>query len=84
MLVSLNSFGDIDYVDGDALDIQGEYQNQPRNEADRLKAMRRKLEQRNEIMVKRKIESMRIKREIEMAKKLQQSFNQQLKALDTL
>ena len=66
------------------IQINGEYQ-QPRvKPADRLKKLRKKLEKQNEMMVKKQIESMRLKQELEMTKRLQKIFNERMKALESL
>jgi hypothetical protein len=52
--------------------------------AQRLKLLRKKLEKRNELMVKRKIETLRYQQEVEMMKKIQSAFNKTMQNLDNI
>ncbi len=52
--------------------------------SDRLKLLRERLEERNRIMVEKKMEQIRFQQELALARQLEQSMNQQLKALDNL
>ncbi|AUN97152.1 hypothetical protein C0V70_03315 [Bacteriovorax stolpii] len=52
--------------------------------SDRLKLLRERLEERNRIMVEKKMEQIRFQQEMALARQLEQSMNQQLKALDNL
>lgn len=65
----------------DEIEIDGQYSDRE-SAAERMKKMRAKLEERNEMMVKRRIENVRLQQEKEMMKKIQQSMNQTFKALD--
>lgn len=65
----------------DEIEIDGEY-NSRESAAERMKKMRAQLEARNEMMVRRRIENVRLQQEKEMMKKIQQSMNQTFKALD--
>lgn len=59
----------------DQIDIDGDY-SQPRvSPADKLEKLRKKLEQKNEDMVNKKIENIRTKNEQKLAKDLQRAFN---------
>jgi hypothetical protein len=54
------------------------------SQSDRLKIYRERLEERNKIMVERKMEQIRFQQELALARKLEQSMNQTLKAIDTV
>lgn len=71
-------------IENESLNIEGDYAAPRRDQSDRLRKMRRRLEQKNEEMVARKIESIRAKKERELMKQLQRSFNQQLRAIDQI
>ncbi len=66
------------------IDVSGSYQKKaPLSQSEKLKIMRAKLEKQNELMVKKKIETMRIKQELEMTKKIEHAFNESMKNLDS-
>jgi hypothetical protein len=72
-----------DYVDMDEpIEVDGQFTG--KNASDRLKNMRAKLEQRNEMLVKRKIEQIRFKQEMELMKNMQRAMNQSLQSLDKI
>lgn len=50
--------------------------------SDRLKLLRERLEERNRIMVEKKMEQIRFQQELALAKQLEQSMNQTLKSID--
>ncbi len=50
--------------------------------SDRLKLLRERLEERNRIMVEKKMEQIRYQQELALARQLEQSMNQTLKAID--
>lgn len=54
------------------------------SQSDKLKLYRERLEERNKIMIERKIEQIRFKQELALARQLEQSMNQTLKAIDTV
>ena len=54
------------------------------SQADRLKIYRERLEERNKIMVEKKMEQIRFQQELALARKLEQSMNQTLKAIDSV
>ncbi len=67
------------------IDVSATYNAKKRlTPAQKMKLFRARLEKRNELMVKRKIETLRYQQEVEMMKKLKAVFNQQMKALDNL
>lgn len=79
------AFATTDYesFEYDTLDVTGDYQERS-SAADRLKKMRAQLEKKNELMIKKKIEDVRLKQEIELNKKLMQKMNQLSAQLDQL
>ena len=52
--------------------------------SERLKLLRERLEERNRIMVEKKMEQIRFQQEMALARQLEQSMNQQLKAIDNI
>lgn len=54
----------------------------PMTEAEKMKIMRARLEKQNEIMMKKQMERMRLKQEMEMSKRIQKSFDDSMKKLD--
>jgi hypothetical protein len=85
LILSLNTYGyDDNYYFDDAIDVDGLYTdgNSNMSPSDRMKKQREMLEQRNEQMVRRRIENMRVRQEMEMMKKLQQAMNQSFKQID--
>jgi len=68
-----------------SIDVSGTYSsNKKLTPAQKMKLYRKRLEKQNELMVKKKIETLRYKQEVEMMKKLKAVFNQQMKALDNI
>jgi len=65
------------------ISIDGKYTKKS-SPAERMKNLRAKLEKRNELLVKRKIESLRLRQEMKMTKRLQKIFNQQMQALESI
>ncbi|OFZ48247.1 MAG: hypothetical protein A2381_08405 [Bdellovibrionales bacterium RIFOXYB1_FULL_37_110] len=65
------------------ISIDGKY-TEKTSQADRMKNLRAKLEKQNELLVKRKIESLRLRQEMKMTKKLQKIFNQQMQAIESI
>ncbi|PIK15782.1 hypothetical protein [Halobacteriovorax sp. JY17] len=72
-------------LSSEQIDIDGSF-NAPKQEtaADRMAKLRKKLEERNEQMVSKKIEDMRLQEEQKLAKKLQNAFNGQAMAIDSV
>ena len=72
-------------LSSEQIDIHGNF-NAPKQEtaADRMAKLRKKLEERNENMVSKKIEDMRLQEEQRLAKKLQKAFNGQAMAIDSV
>jgi hypothetical protein len=54
------------------------------SQSERLKMYRERLEERNRIMVEKKMEQIRFQQELALARKLEQSMNQTLKAIDNV
>ncbi|MFA6238339.1 MAG: hypothetical protein WC635_13480 [Bacteriovorax sp.] len=54
------------------------------SQSDRLREVRARLEERNRIMLERKIEQIRYQQELALARQLEQSMNQTLKAIDSI
>ncbi len=52
--------------------------------SDRLKLLRMRLEERNKIMLEKKMEHIRYQQELALARQLEQSMNQTLKAIDEI
>lgn len=52
--------------------------------SDRLKLLRERLEERNRIMVEKKMEQIRYQQELALARQLEQSMNQTIKAIDNV
>jgi hypothetical protein len=75
--------GDIE-VSSETLDIDADYVKKKDSGADRLRKMRQKLEQRNEMIVKKKIERIRVQRELQLMREIEKSFAEQLKKIDSL
>lgn len=64
----------------EAIDISGNF-TQPSG-SDRLKQLRAKLEKQNELLVRKQIETLRLKNELELTKRTQQAFNQMMNNLE--
>lgn len=62
-------------LNSDQIDIDGAFEQPRESAAQRIEKMRKQLEKKNEEMVSKKIEDMRIKEEQKLAKKLQKAFN---------
>lgn len=66
----------------EAIDVSGNF-NQPSG-SDRLKQLRAKLEAQNEALVRKQIETLRLKNELELTKRTQQAFNQMMNNLEEI
>jgi hypothetical protein len=67
------------------LDISGDFQQRPKyTAADRLKALRAKLEAQNEALVRKRIEHSRMQSELALMRKLQRTFEQNMKRMDSI
>lgn len=71
-----------DFIENDTLDIDGALTHKRPSASDRLKKLREKLEAKNEAMVRQKIEQLRVKQEVELMRKLQASFAENLNRID--
>ncbi len=56
----------------------------PLSSSERLKLLRERLEERNRIMVEKKMEQIRFQQEMALARQLEASMNNTLKAIDTI
>lgn len=81
VLFNVNAYDDSFYFD-DAIDIDGDFMSSPADQSEALRKHRDNLERRNEMMVRRRIETLRLQQEREMMRKLNQSMNQTFKNLD--
>ena len=54
------------------------------SQSDRLKMYRERLEERNRIMIERKMEQIRYRQELALARQLEQSMNKTLNAIDSI
>ena len=74
----------------EAIDINALYRTKPApqvarrpmTEAEKMKLMRAKLEKQNEILMKKQMERMRMKQELEMSKRIQKTFEDSMKKLE--
>jgi outer membrane protein W len=70
-------------LNSDQIDIDGNYRQKPRpSAADKLEKVRKQLEERNEQMVQKKIEDIRMREEQKLTKKLQNAFQAGMNSLD--
>jgi len=70
-------------VNTDQIDIEGLYKKKKQpSQADKVQALRRKLEAQHEQMMRKKIEDMRLEEERKLARKLQKALNGQMQAMD--
>lgn len=70
-------------VNTDQIDIEGLYKEKKQpSQADKIQALRRKLEAQHEQMMRKKIEDMRLEEERKLARKLQKALNGQMQAMD--
>ncbi len=71
-------------VNTDQIDIEGLYKQKKKQptQADRIQALRRKLEEKHEQMMRKKVEDMRLAEERKLAKKLEAALSGQMQAMD--
>jgi ABC-type phosphate transport system auxiliary subunit len=65
------------------ININGQYQKRA-TPAERLKLQRKMLEARNEALVRKQIETLRLRQEIELMKKMKKAFAQNLENLENM
>jgi ABC-type phosphate transport system auxiliary subunit len=65
------------------INVDGQYSRRV-TAAEKLKRQRKLLEARNEAMVKKTIEAIRLKQEIELMKRMQKTFEQNLENLENI
>ncbi|MBI2522427.1 MAG: hypothetical protein HYV97_18550 [Bdellovibrio sp.] len=79
---------DMQYEEMDMINIEGDYEmpmgNSSEKQSERLKKMRVALEKRNELMIKRKIEQLRVKQELQIMRQVQRAMNQTMKAMEKI
>ena len=79
---------DLQYEEMDMINIKGNYEmpagNASEKQSERLKKMRVALEKRNELMIRRKIEQLRVKQEIQIMRQVQRAMNQTMKEMDKI
>jgi ABC-type phosphate transport system auxiliary subunit len=78
-IVSAQAYDDSFYFDD--IDIVGDFSSTA-DQSEQLKRQRAAMEKRNEQMIQRRIETMRLQQEREMMKRLNQTMNQSFKQLD--
>lgn len=84
-LLSANLFAasnKVQKLNNDIISIDGEYAQRTMTRSERMKALRARLEKRTEEVVQKKIEELRFQQELELTRKIQQAFNQKMKAMD--
>lgn len=75
ILFSLNSWAN----DYEAIDVNGSYSNQ--GSTSKLEQMRRRLEKRNEIMVRKQIETIRYQNELKLMRETEKKMNEMMKQI---
>ncbi len=83
-LLSTSVYADTNIDMDETIDISGHFSQPEVSASDRLKKMRAKLEKQNELLVRKQIETLRLKNELELTKKTQQAFNQMMNNLDQI
>ncbi len=71
-------------VNLDTITVDGQFEQKPLTRAEKLKLLRKKLEKKNELMVKKRIEMIRYQQEVEMFKKMEAAMNKMLTNMDNL
>lgn len=85
VLLSANLFaasGKVQKLNNDIISIDGQYAERTMSASERRKAFREKLEKRTEAMLRKKIEQVRVQHELELMKKIQQTFTDNMNAMD--
>lgn len=81
-LIGSISWAKANNVSNSALNISGEFEQQEQlSPSEKLRVMRMKLEKKNMEIMKKKLEEVRVRQEIELMKKLQKSMEQQFNQL---
>ncbi|HAZ14152.1 MAG: hypothetical protein A2X86_02700 [Bdellovibrionales bacterium GWA2_49_15] len=79
---------DMQYEEMDMMNVEGDLEmpagNSSEKQSERLRKMRVALEKRNEIMIRRKIEQLRVKQEIQMMRQVQRAMNQTMKEMEKI
>lgn len=74
----------LESMDMDTISVDGQFDKKPLTRAERLKLLRQKLEKKNELMVKKKIELIRYQQEAEMYKKMEAAMNKMMTNLNNI
>jgi len=69
-------------VQNPTLDVSGQFTQKRLTQSERLKLMRRRVEKQTERMISKKIETLRLKRELEMNKRIMKAMNDSMNQLD--
>jgi len=78
----LAASNNVQRVNNDIIGIDGQYAARTMSPSERRKAFREKLEKRTEAMLRKKIEQVRVQHELELMKKIQQTFTDNMNAMD--
>ncbi|PIP95422.1 MAG: hypothetical protein COW00_13035 [Bdellovibrio sp. CG12_big_fil_rev_8_21_14_0_65_39_13] len=68
-------------IESDMIEVDGNFQKRE-EQIDTLKKVRAKLEKQNEMMMKKRIETMRYQQELALMKKMQKMFAENMKSLN--
>ena len=85
VLLSANLFAasqKVQKLNNDIISIDGQYAARTMSPSERRKAFRQKLEKRTEAMLRKKIEQVRVQHELELMKKIQKTFTENMNAMD--
>lgn len=83
VLLALPSFASSQYDIDTPIDVDGSFEKRL-TPAQKLKRLRKRLEKKNELLVKKQIETMRLQQELELNKKIQKAFKQTMDQLDQI
>lgn len=81
-LIGSISWAKANNVSNSTLNISGEFEQQEISPAEKLRVMRMKLEKKNMEIMKRKLEEVRVRQEIELMKKIQKTMEEQFKQVE--
>lgn len=70
-------------IESDMIEVDGNFQKRE-SQIETLKKVRAKLEKQNEMMMKKRIETMRYQQELELMKKMQKMFAENMKSLNDI
>ena len=69
-------------INNEVISIDGEYSRRTMTQSERMKSLRSRLEKKTEQNLKKQIEIMRVKQEMELTRKIQATFKRQMNAMD--